>query len=777
MKPVASKRSTNFINQFFFERMVQMQVTKRTTSIILSMLMLVSAFTGMIISSNATTPQQLPTGNVKLVIHKHIVENKDGLDVNQYIGNTSLGDSYSDRLLPQTVLNDKNATPVDFNVSFNIYKVGGLDAKIPTNLDDNGYWESIDHNSPANSAENSAYFKATITTGAKNGDITDPAGQATFTAASESEYGLYYVEEVDDQQNNLIQAEGRMKPFFVYLPSTHKEGTGWLTTVNVYPKNIIRQGSIQFTKTFDDKTVDDDGIEFKTNMGNNQGPPKFRFYYDTNGSFTEDKANDDPSTLGLVPIAEITISDITQTQIRELNDIKASVPGINILITETGTPADLYPSFKHMKISEYRGHIAISGLPIHQYVFIEEEGCSASKRGDTKVIHYNNILHSGLKRAKEVKVDTISESHVTKDANNRAKFDDQDKYKVSGTELKFDNRPIPYIRKSAIGTDGKVLNTMDVPTLDDSQKLVNAGLVNTSGCFTFELKASIPNEIEDYNKYEIQDEFKSYFDFNSIITDDITIKYDNGTATEATKENFEITLPKDNNGTLKISPKKPAGLAEMNGKKFLTVTINIRANLDYNENGHKLDDLINRGLKNTATLLTDDDPNPDEDTAYVTIPGIRLRKVDGATNDGLGKAKFDLYNEDGTTKLHVKKLNNGIYTLTPDATDDKITSNTNGNITVCGFGNENYKLQEVEAPNGYQLLTKGFPLNIKKQSIDYLNEEPNETNEKLIKNYKKPKLPTTGGVVTIIFTIVGLALLGGGAVMFFASRKKRKEKM
>ena len=48
---------------------------------------------------------------------------------------------------------------------------------------------------------------------------------------------------------------------------------------------------------------------------------------------------------------------------------------------------------------------------------------------------------------------------------------------------------------------------------------------------------------------------------------------------------------------------------------------------------------------------------------------------------------------------------------------------------------------------------------------------------RMIKNVKQPDLPLTGGMGTILFSVAGIALIGGAAFFFIRSRKTRKEEI
>ena len=76
-----------------------------------------------------------------------------------------------------------------------------------------------------------------------------------------------------------------------------------------------------------------------------------------------------------------------------------------------------------------------------------------------------------------------------------------------------------------------------------------------------------------------------------------------------------------------------------------------------------------------------------------------------------------------------------------------------------------YQLRETQAPDGYEIIKQ--PLNI---SMDQLVKELNVT------NHPRVELPFTGGMGTILFTVVGILLIGSGAFLYMNSRRKKSAK-
>lgn len=111
----------------------------------------------------------------------------------------------------------------------------------------------------------------------------------------------------------------------------------------------------------------------------------------------------------------------------------------------------------------------------------------------------------------------------------------------------------------------------------------------------------------------------------------------------------------------------------------------------------------------------------------------------------------------------------------------KLTSNELGQFEIAGLKDGSYTLVEVKAPDDYVNAEKaklefGFTIdkngNQKPQDIDFgIDDENAKDNAQRIIN-KKVTIPQTGGIGTVLFTVVGISLMAG-AVM--AMKKNREE--
>ena len=157
-----------------------------------------------------------------------------------------------------------------------------------------------------------------------------------------------------------------------------------------------------------------------------------------------------------------------------------------------------------------------------------------------------------------------------------------------------------------------------------------------------------------------------------------------------------------------------------------------------------------------------------------------LVKVDGTTNKLLDGAEFEL--ADGETKLSFVKDANGNYRVA--TTGEKGTTTTitvkNGKVNIYGLAGKTYTLTETKAPDGYNKLTAPVKITITKSDTTNVNDWTIKQNDGVvddkiidIENTTGTLLPETGGMGTVIFTVIAVVMILGIAVSFVISRRKR----
>lgn len=121
--------------------------------------------------------------------------------------------------------------------------------------------------------------------------------------------------------------------------------------------------------------------------------------------------------------------------------------------------------------------------------------------------------------------------------------------------------------------------------------------------------------------------------------------------------------------------------------------------------------------------------------------------------------------------LTFTKLSDGVYKYDPDSTITKVVTKDDGTVKVQGLDVGKYQFKEIEAPKGYSVnqnpseATLELGENVEKAAAA-LTAKTSMTDTKL------SALPSTGGMGTYLFTIVGVVLMTCAAGAFFVSRRK-----
>lgn len=227
---------------------------------------------------------------------------------------------------------------------------------------------------------------------------------------------------------------------------------------------------------------------------------------------------------------------------------------------------------------------------------------------------------------------------------------------------------------------------------------------------------------------------------------------------------------------------------------------------------------IATGNTNEPALIYGTNPYTNSDAGDKEIPGGGTPKVytyglnltkKNSDSRVLSNAVFSVKLGDTKLKFIEDATVKGTYTLAKDQNaaeaTDQLTTNDQGTFNIKGLdANVEYVLEETKAPSGYfrnhesvaftitpaedtegkltgaiQSVTakdeKGAALDNEGAWTCGIDQNKTAYVAVTLKDTKIPFLPATGGMGTVIFTIVGDALMILAIVLFIRSRKGRKE--
>jgi len=273
------------------------------------------------------------------------------------------------------------------------------------------------------------------------------------------------------------------------------------------------------------------------------------------------------------------------------------------------------------------------------------------------------------------------------------------------------------------------------------------------------------------------------------VTVDFTKKAEvEGSDTPEVKPDVEFTLYSD------AACRNVIGTAKSDSNGKVTFTIEAEELAGANRTGtfylketSVFDDYIQNTevYKVTASIPNIDDPSADDftitinegtskylsgaDKQYVILNklnslNVTFIKIDGETKEKLGKAKFELSKVNGTD--------------TPEKVGDiEITEELKNTGVTMELGTGNYVLKEVEAPDGYVIMSNVVEFTVNPAtgnvvlSDDYDNATVKDNTTIEVSNTAGNPLPNAGGIGTTIFYILGSILVIGCGIVL-VSRKR-----
>lgn len=748
--------------------MKKMKKMKKIVAWILTMMIVISVvpFTAAAAQVNAGDVTIDTTKPVSLTIHKYEYEGTGG---------TATGESTDAGTVPE------GAKPLS-GVTFTVYKVAeikqgkdGLTYAPVTEIDggktDPGTDKKDDKISASEikgeltSDQIDEIFTTTVLAQLANLKVegtTGDDGTIVFDDAKLKGQGLYLVKETAYPD----KVTGPAGSFLVSLPMTKASGNGWLYDVHVYPKNSTKTVGVTIKK------------EGKT--GNNPATPV------SGATFVLQKEQTKADGLGTEWV----------TQTKDGNG--DPIPGVS---TEPG---------KEGYLKMQNDSLTINNLAPGKYRFVEVEAPDSTHIMDGRTTYVFTIASNGT-ITWEPKENSSSSGNVITVTNHKPSVDKTvektDKTEGDAADYTVGDH-VPFKIKVEIPANVDKLKTFKL--LDEmSQGLT----IDTEDENSFEVKYFADAEdktaaLSGMPNPEVNPE-KNGWKLEYSDPQKTALKQNNITAIEVS---FTATLTKD---AVTANP----GEAEFN---------NNTAKLEYS----------NKILPETEDPGNPNKPKPGDETTTITDEvivvafGMELEKAfEGAAPSGVLNAEFDLYRtakettpgvyEPGAVEL---KLENGttvwavkVGSYQTDATG-KITINTKQTATEqdMAMANGNYYFVETKTADGYNLLK--HPIEVKiaykyevttettttttkydelgqvegtpttttsgKTEVIYKDADgitiPADQAEKLtvkihVENKKGFTLPATGGMGTLLFSVIGIILMFGGAMLFLHTNKKKHE--
>lgn len=189
------------------------------------------------------------------------------------------------------------------------------------------------------------------------------------------------------------------------------------------------------------------------------------------------------------------------------------------------------------------------------------------------------------------------------------------------------------------------------------------------------------------------------------------------------------------------------------------------------------------GNPNTSKVSYGDSSNtkytPDSQTkTYTWDVDVFKYTMNGETETALADAKFTLSKSaDGSNPIALVSKGNNVYRVAKTGetgTVTEITTDATGKFKIEGLDADTYYLTETAAPAGYNKLARAVTIVIGENGVvNGTTEAPQGVDEVKVLNQSGAELPSTGGIGTTIFYVVGSVLVIG-AVVLLVTKKRMK---
>ena len=302
--------------------------------------------------------------------------------------------------------------------------------------------------------------------------------------------------------------------------------------------------------------------------------------------------------------------------------------------------------------------------------------------------------------------------------------------------------------------DATIFDKNDVPfekTADDIS-------VEVGQTVAFVITGKVPDTTGfDTYTFEISDTMSSGLTFNK----DVQV-YVDGTLLE---DHYTLTNTPAEDGatgfTLSIDVMQ---LQDMTGKQ-----VKVTYSAVVNENA------VSVIQENDAKLKYSNDPT--DSSKFTTIPDevklytakIVIDKFETGNEDKkLAGAQFVLMN--GSSEFYAyDEATESVSWVAEQKNATVVTTDDLGSGAFIGLEDGTYTLKEIKAPAGYNLLTNTIEITVAGNDSD----ETALTVEAEVANNTGSQLPSTGGIGTTVFYILGVSMMSVSAVLFVIKKQRR----
>ena len=335
---------------------------------------------------------------------------------------------------------------------------------------------------------------------------------------------------------------------------------------------------------------------------------------------------------------------------------------------------------------------------------------------------------------------------------------------VSGLDLGY------YFVASASGALCNLTTTNPTVTIHDKndmpfEKTADATDVEVGQIVTYTIKGKVPDTTGfDKYTYEITDTMSDGLTFNR---NSLAVKVGSAVVTDDT-DKCEITYDAENApNTFKVTIKVKNCKVGDDVVVTYNATVNEKAIAVVSENKAELTYSNNPADSESKTTT------PPEIVKVYSAKIVIDKYEAGKEDTKLPNAKFVLYkevtSETGKSTVYYKwnDTDKKVEWVADMTAADVVTTNDNGAAYFNGLDNGDYYLVETKAPDGYNQLTEPHKVTV----AGSITDTTKLTAIAKVANSTGTELPSTGGMGTTVFYVLGFALVMGAVVLLVTKKR------
>ena len=253
----------------------------------------------------------------------------------------------------------------------------------------------------------------------------------------------------------------------------------------------------------------------------------------------------------------------------------------------------------------------------------------------------------------------------------------------------------------------------------------------------------------------------------------------NGTAVDAS--NYTVTAPAADGDTFDVTFTQAfCDTLKANDQIVISYTATLNEKAVIAGDGNPNESKLSYGDKGDESHTPSGTTPSSETKTYTWDVDVFKYTKNGETETPLAGAKFTLSkNADGSTPIALVSEGNNVYRVAKTdetGTVTEITTDTTGKFTIKGLDADTYYLTEPAAPAGYNKLAGPVTIVIGENGVvNATTEAPQGVDEVKVLNQSGAELPSTGGIGTTIFYILGGLLVAGAVVLLVTKRRMNAE--